>query len=887
MKRQLNIKVIFFAHRASLFLVLFLQLVACPLWGQVIQKKALTVADYPKWGELTLNKMNPEGQWITYSMHYQSGTDTLFVKNTKTSQNFIIPMGNNGDFLDSDWFMCKIPTGIHLINLKSAKQETIFDVAQYNYFPNTKELLILIRQKEKDNELLLRTLDGTIREKILGVAEFVTSPSNQAVVYTIKKGAQSTIKLLNLSKNNQKKVVLTSSGSFNNLVWDSKSENAVAFIQKSEDISKKQNSIFYYNLQQNKLYSSIPDTQRSFLGDSLYITDTSYNLQISDDAQRVFFIVRKKIISEDSAKGSEVQLWNGNDKWIYPMEQIQKSFKDIYLAQWNPLDDQYTLISNDTLSRFMLTGDQKYALLYNPKKYEPQYKEIALTDYYITDLSSGKCKPFLKEHSAHLLYTIPSPGGKYIAYFNKKNWWVYDTAKQTHTNITQGIGHSFFQNKDQHPHNEEPYAEIGWTKNDKEILIYDAFDIWAITPNGGSARRLTQGREIQTQFRFGGGFKIIQGKSNYNGWTVSPVDLSEELILKTTAANGPSGFYKWSPKLITKLIDSDTSKLDQFFKSKSSDTFVYREQRYDLSPRILVKNSAMKLPQLVFKSNPQQESFQWGYSEIIEYKNAKEKSLKGILYYPAGYSKDKKYPMIVYIYEKMTDIMDNKYIIPSQFTGDGMFNITTFTTQGYLVLAPDISYEIGDPGVSAADCVVSATNEIIKRGIVQPDKIGLTGHSFGGYETDFIITQTNLFAAAVSGAAVTDLTSFYLSKGTASGKPEIWRSESQQWRMGKSLFEDRAGYNRNSPIEHVMNITTPLFSWTGGSDRQIHWHQSVEYYLALRRLQKMHIMAVYPKEDHNVNESVNQKDLSVRLHEWFDYYLKDMPPAAWIKAGIK
>lgn len=164
---------------------------------------------------------------------------------------------------------------------------------------------------------------------------------------------------------------------------------------------------------------------------------------------------------------------------------------------------------------------------------------------------------------------------------------------------------------------------------------------------------------------------------------------------------------------------------------------------------------------------------------------------------------------------------------------------------------------------------------------------GLTGHSFGGYETDFIITQTNLFAAAVSGAAVTDLTSFYLSKGTASGKPELWRSESQQWRMGKSLFEDRAGYKRNSPIEHAMNITTPLFSWVGGSDRQIHWHQSVEFYLALRRLQKMHIMAVYPKEDHTVNESVNQKDLSIRLHDWFDYYLKDIPPTAWIKAGIK
>ncbi|UUF13135.1 MULTISPECIES: alpha/beta hydrolase family protein [Flavobacterium] len=164
---------------------------------------------------------------------------------------------------------------------------------------------------------------------------------------------------------------------------------------------------------------------------------------------------------------------------------------------------------------------------------------------------------------------------------------------------------------------------------------------------------------------------------------------------------------------------------------------------------------------------------------------------------------------------------------------------------------------------------------------------GLIGHSFGGYETDFIITQTSLFAAAVAGSAITDLTSFYLSIGTASGKPDIWRLESQQWRMGKSLYEDRAGYNRNSPIEHVKNITTPLFSWTGGSDKEVHPEQSIEFYVAMRRLKKQHIMAVYPEEGHTVNNPANQKDLSIRLHQWFDYYLKDEAPAAWIKEGIK
>ncbi|MCV9926609.1 prolyl oligopeptidase family serine peptidase [Flavobacterium sp. LS1R49] len=872
--------------RKPFFLLVFiLQLVACSLWGQVMQKKTLTVADYPKWGRLNIDKMSPNGEWISYTMSYHSGLDTLFIKNTKSLKTHFFALGNRSSFITSDWFTCQTTEGLQLMNLKTGKKETVFDAVKYVYTPIAKKLLILIKEKKKLNTLLIRELDGVAQDLIMGVNEFTIDPTNQKVLYTTTMGKEHTVGLLELSKKNQKTILLSSTSSFSNLVWHIKGK-ALAFMQKSIDASSPSNTIFYYNLSSKKLYKPNPEIEQTFLSDSLFIPTVSYKLKISDDMQSVFFAVVQRAKAKDSTTDSDVQLWNGNAKLIYPMQEKLKQNQTIYLALWHPLTDRYRLISNDSLSEFMLSGDQNYAILSDPQQYEPQYAYNGPRDFYLVDLSTGKSELLLKKHSGHSQYTIASPTGKYISYFQQGNWWVYTIAKKTHANITENIGQSFSNNENEYPQKASPYSSLGWTQQDKEILLYNAYDIWAISPDGVSVRRLTQGREIQTCFRLAGFSNKFVSKENYNGRIHETIDLNQGLLLAARNEQEYSGYYKWSPRSNEKMVFSDNMRLDELIQSASGDTFAYKEERYDLSPRLMLQTPTDKVPKILFQSNPQQQDFYWGKAELIHYKNAKGKSLQGILYYPAGYDNQKKYPMIVYIYEKLSQGLHNKYINPSEFTGDGMFNISTFTTQGYFVLAPDISYEIGNPGVSATDCVVSATNEVIARGLILPDKIGLIGHSFGGYETDFIITQTNLFAAAVAGAAATDLTSWYLTVG-ASGRPDMWRFENDQHRMGKSLFEDKEGYDRNSPIVHVKNITTPLLSWSGAEDKQVNWNQSIELYLALRRLEKKHIMLLYPKEQHILTNSGNQKDLSIRLHQWFDYHLKNVPPATWIKTGLK
>jgi dipeptidyl aminopeptidase/acylaminoacyl peptidase len=258
---------------------------------------------------------------------------------------------------------------------------------------------------------------------------------------------------------------------------------------------------------------------------------------------------------------------------------------------------------------------------------------------------------------------------------------------------------------------------------------------------------------------------------------------------------------------------------------------------------------------------------------------------KGILFYPADYKSEKKYPMIVHIYERQFSYL-NDYENPSSLSPDG-FNVNHITTKGYFVLYPDIEYVFGNLAQSVTQSVLSAVDKVVAMGVVDPAKIGLLGHSFGGYETDLIITQTDRFAAAVSGAAWTDLVSSYLYVSGTFKKPDFYRAETNQLRIGKSLYEDMQSYLKNSPVLLAQNVKTPLLGWAGENDRHIHSLQSMEFYMALRRINKEHTLLIYPDEGHELSQRQNQKDLSSRIMEWFDYYLKNGNRQDWMNADFR
>lgn len=230
--------------------------------------------------------------------------------------------------------------------------------------------------------------------------------------------------------------------------------------------------------------------------------------------------------------------------------------------------------------------------------------------------------------------------------------------------------------------------------------------------------------------------------------------------------------------------------------------------------------------------------------------------------------------MIVYVYESLSKQV-NQYVNPTLQNRIG-FNVSNLTTQGYLVLMPDIVYESGNVGRSAWDCVRSAVQKTIDLGIVDLERIGIMGHSFGGYETNFIITQTNLFKAAVSGSAVADNVGHYFTYNTEQNSIDSWRYENQQYRMGSSFFENPTAFFKNNPLYHAQNINTPLLTWAGKKDKNVQPTQTMTFYAALRRLQKKHIMLLYPNEGHVIENHTNQKDITLRIQGWFDYHLKNI-----------
>ncbi|WP_198528498.1 S9 family peptidase [Flavobacterium sp. Root420] len=868
---------------AVLFLFFILPLVTCPSWGQVVQKKQLTPFDYHLWGEVHLDKISPDEQWISYSLTYENGVDTVFVRNINNLKTYHTAGGYNTNFTRNLFFISQSGENLELLNLQTGTSETISGVHEYSYNQETNHLIYLITSDSNKNTLVIRSLaDGSVKE-IQEAEKYSMSPKGNWVVYSSILKKKKLLSLINLKKlNTEKWIHIDSADQLDGFTWQMQG-NSISFLASSAgEIS----NIFFYNLNTDKLSRLNPQTQPNFPSNTaiLYQKGSVYNILISADSQRVFFHVKEKTSDKTKKTESDVEIWNGNDKWIHTQEKHVGDFKTSpKVAVWQPPLNQFNPISSEELPSLMLSGDFKSAILSNPKDYEPQFEDEGPRDYYILDLSTFEKKLLLKRQSLMTGAIIPSPSGKYIAYFKENNWWVYDISTGSHKNITIRTGAKFIA-KERQLAPETFCGSPGWTTGDKEILIYDQYDLWAISPDGNNFRKLTHGRELKISYRIAKPSDKKGGGYLYNGPTADVYDLSAGLFLRAKDEDLKTGYYKWNEKTGEKPIVFEDRFIDELHYNFNGKHIFYRNQKFDKSPELFVKNLFGKTISL-FESNPQQQKYFWGRSELIKYKNSKGENLHGALFYPANYDPQKKYPMIVEIYEiesKNLHIYDN----PTLYNENG-FNISVLTTQGYFVFLPDIIHEDQNPGISAADCVISGTKEVLEKKIIDPDKIGLAGHSFGGYESAFIITQTSIFKAAVASGAITDLNSFFYTVSQLSGKPDMWRFATEQWRMKAAPYEAPLSYNANSPITMVDKITTPVLIWTGKKDEVVDTDQSQEFYLALRRLRKQNIMLLYPDESHLIVKPANQKDISQRILNWFDYFLKEDHSFQWINDGIE
>ncbi len=858
-------------------------LVACPVMGQVLTKKPLEVKDYSLWSTLQTEGISDVGGWVSYKMKYASGNDTLFVKQTKGSRLYSFVKGYDSSFKKEQYFVCMLPDNrLQIQNLKDGSQHLLENVTSY-FLSKKLDCLVLQCKNSQRSWVEIRTLDGLLLGALKGVYKAVLNSMGTQVLCFSSDGL-SAVFVFDLKALQSQVLLEDSQAVYTKAVWD-KNGTAVAFIQIKKDstLANVKRSVCYYSFKMHRLYKFDSDEFDTFPQDMFVSSDGKVALSISDDGARVFFGIM--LIVKEAIKQSDVQQWNANDTLLYPLKHKLDGWKKIEKAGvWFPMEQKFLPITTNLLPKFVLNGDQKYAITFNPYQGKTLGSYDALSDYYITDLATGVKTLFLPQQTIALHSLLISPGGKYVLYFRDSQWYAYVIATNTHVALTKKLPVSFVDAENQF-FETEASGVAGWTENDASVLIYDSFDLWNIVP-GKTSERITDGSAKQLKFQVVFDKDAKGVLSSYDGGISPVVSLKEGMLLKASCGTDlSSGYFTWQAKRGVQPLVYGLLTADQLVKACDAPVYVYREQYYDVSPRLVLKSDITVPAQVIVQSNTQQAHYLWGKSELVYYTNSKGTKLKGALFYPAGYDATKKYPMIVSIYQLQSHFV-SVYQNPSEYNLIG-FNITNLVTKGYFVLLPDIVYEQGKAGNSAVDCVVSATNAIIERGLVERSRIGLIGHSFGGYETNFIITQTSLFAAAISSSGFTDLVSGYFSVGWNRGTPEFWRYEKQQLRIGKSFYEDKEAYVANSPLWHAEKVETPLFSWVGEEDRQVHYYQSIAFHLALRRLNKPNILLIYPKEAHVLGIAAHQQDLTSRITDWFGYYLKNEPLAGWIKEGIE
>jgi dipeptidyl aminopeptidase/acylaminoacyl peptidase len=579
---------------------------------------------------------------------------------------------------------------------------------------------------------------------------------------------------------------------------------------------------------------------------------------------------------DDSDEPAGVDIWHWRDTIVVPRQKSLMSTTRLEssTAAWHVSDNRLVSLAMHPLEDVRAIKHRPATVLMVDRKAYAMERSIGrvYADVYTINVATGertKVKDRIEDQ-----YVQVSPGGRYVLYLLDDHYWVFDVTTGVQTNLTRNVPTSFVDKQsDDTVKQKPPFGVAGWTKDDAAIWIYDRFDIWSVSPDGTRAARVTDGASEQVRHRYlrlDPEAEWIDGRSYmtlFAQWTKK----SGYAQIDLTTSGGKAERSVWLDRRVTGLS-----------KAKSSDTFAYLVQDFDDSPDFFVGGPDLVSAKQISATNSFQSRFAWGRTELVEYKNERGERLQGVLHYPAGYVAGRKYPMVVYMYERLSDGL-HTYVSPSE---RAPYNAAVFTSRGYFFFQPDIVFRPRDPGLSVVECVVPAVKQVIAKGVVDRAKVGIVGHSWGGFDASFLATHTDVFAAAVAGAPITNLVSNYGNFHWSNGIAETDHIETGQQRMEVPLYEDLPAYIRNSAVYGVQTMKTPLLISVGDADGTVFWHQGLELYNIARRAAKNVVLLAYAGEDHGLRKKANQVDYHHRIQEWFDHYLKGEPGPSWITDGV-
>ena len=924
--------------RSSIVLVSLLCVGVAPGFAQANapQKKPITHDVYDGWKSIQGTKLSADGTWLAYALTPQEGDGELVVRNLKTNAEIRAPRGRDPLITSDNHFVVyaiapsrkdveqarkakKKPedlpkSGVGIVNLASGQATTVAEHAKSFRVPDeTPQVVVVLtaasapaeggptapKTREKKvigTDLVIRDLYTGTQTTIAEVSDYAVSKNGAWLVYAVSsKTPGNNGAFARGLGNGVKRTLLSGQGDYKGFVFDTTTMPAqAAFLSDRDDFKSAPPR---YKLYQWTTTAEAATELPLPANAPMPVSDNG-RLEFSRDGTRLFFGTSPPRASEpdDTSDMIKVDIWNYQDAELQPMQKVraEEERKRTYRAEINLADKRFVQLATPEVPELRAGNGGVQALGVSNVPYRQLVSwDGNYDDYYLVKLADGTRQKILeKERFGATL----SPGGNYALYFNADddNWYAVRMSDGHKTNLTGKLGVKFQSETDDRPEHPSPYGQAGWSEGDQSVLLYDRYDIWTVMADGSGGRMITNGlgRKQQIVFRYPRteqappSAEPEEGGPRQRQADQPAVSLARPIILSAVdERTKASGLYRVTlnnPAEPVELVMMDKA-FGVPIKARNADVYVFTLSRFEEFPNLWVSSGAFTDMKKVSDANPQQAQYNWGRSELVDYVNADGKHLKAILTRPENFDPSKRYPMLVYIYEQLTNNL-HRYVAPAP--GGSSINVTRYVSNGYVILQPDIVYDLGYPGQSALKCVLPAVQKALSMGFIDPERIGIQGHSWGGYQIAYMITRTNIFRAVEAGAAVDDMFGGYGGIRWGTGMSRAFQYEKTQSRIGVPPWQNPMLYLENSPLFYIENIHTPYLTMANDEDDAVPWQQGIQFFTAMRRLGKEAYMFTYNGEKHGLRQRENQKHWTVHLAEYFDYFFKDAPKPEWMEKGV-
>jgi dipeptidyl aminopeptidase/acylaminoacyl peptidase len=916
------------ARAASL--IVAIALFATPAAAQL---RPITLDDYPAWSRITEVDLSADGRWMTYAYAPNKGDTTFHVRALDAATVHTAKNAGSAAFSDDGrWVGYLVRTGrdtaraggaegragggggrggrggaaqgggtgpartLELIELATGTKTVVPGVQSFRFSPDGRFVAVdkarAAGATHQGHDLILVELATGSQRNIGNVASHAFNESGALLAYVVDAAGKTGNGLYLLDPaNGATRALDTDTLRYDALTWN-EDGTAVAALRGEvpPDQEQRANTLVAFRGLDVRTATAAgsrlepvvydPAADSGFPQDM--VLSELASLTWSDDGARVFAGVKQQQeeVDDEAPDGQErtnVEIWHWADERIQSQQKVQAAAdrRATYAAAIALDAGKLVRLEDDAMPRTEVTSDARWAIGQQDDAYRFLFDEAGgLRDLVRVDVATGD-RTTLAERVRFPMGV--SPDGRRHAWFKDGKLMVQEIATGEAHDVSALASASFLNAQADRPGEKGSYGLAGWSKDGRTLLANARFDIWQLPVDGdGEAVNLTRG----VGDRDGIQFRVVtlDEEAAEDG-----IDTSQPILLSAYGERTKkAGYWIVEPGREPRPLIWQDRAIDDVRKAEDADRLIFTAQTFEEFPNWWATNLRFENPVRITDANPQQSQFAWGRRVLVDFTDQRGNELQATLTLPAGYQEGQRYPMLVYFYERLSQ-NHHSFSMPVY---DDRPHFSAYASDGYLVLMPDIVYDDGKPGSSALDDVTSAVRKVIELGYADPDHIGLQGHSWGGYESSFIVTQTDMFAAVVTGAPLTNLESMHNILYKQSGMTNASLIQWGQGRMGTVPWRDPEGYASQSPVRFVDNISTPFLILHGTADGAVDWNQGLEFYIAARRAGKEVILLSYPDEPHHLRMRANQIDFQRRMKEYFDHHLKGEPAPAWMTEGV-